>query len=68
MMQVRHLYIWIIIPLNHEMILLSCEISGHASVSMIHSLEGVHVVRLGWMDYFLNSIAWFFFLLRSVLT
>jgi hypothetical protein len=55
-MQVRRPYKWIIIPLNHGMILFSHEICGPMRVPMIHSSEGVHIVGLQWMDYFLNSV------------
>jgi hypothetical protein len=55
-MQVRRPYIRIIIPLNHGMILLSCEICGPMRMAAIHSYESVHVVGLERMNQLLDSI------------
>jgi hypothetical protein len=64
-MQVRCPNIRIIIPLNHGMILLLGEVCGPTRVTMIHSPEGVQVVRFERWNHLLNGITWF---LVSMLT
>jgi hypothetical protein len=66
-MEVGDPNIRILIPLNHGIILLPCEICGPLRMTMIHSSEDVQIVGLERRDHFLDGITRIiFFMLCSM--